>query len=324
MDAERFPDESKNEIAGRDTQPEPNLETCTYHPPQPDELGGSDPVAGDRLGDYRFECRVGGGGMGIVYRGWREGTGEAVAIKLLAAQSRRSPALRQALRAEIRALCRVRHDNVVQILDHGELADGSAFLVLEWMEGGSVADLLREQQALSAGAATEFALAACRALRAVHQDRLLHLDVKPANLLLDGHGRLKLADFGLCVEADPGGRAGHAAGIGTPAYFAPEQACDLPVDVRTDLYSLGVSYFEMLTGRRPFEGETVLECAREHVRRHVPCPRTVRRDVPEVCAAIARRAMAKEPGRRFANPAQMLAALEKALAWLRGSNRFVL
>jgi serine/threonine-protein kinase len=320
MNADRSPAGSKHAITGLDTHPEADLETCSYLPPtaaEPGEPDCANPVPGDRLGsDYHVVRRVAVGGMGTVYQAWCRTLAEPVAVKVLPAGARREPALRQALLAETAALGRVRHANVIRTLDHGELADGSPFLVLQWMDGGNVTDLLRSHGALSARHATRLAIAACRALRAVHRAGLLHLDVKPANLLLDGRGRLKLADFGLCVEVDEHGRAPLAAGVGTPAYFAPEQAAGLPLDPRTDLYSLGVTYFELLTGRRPFEGRTLLQCARGHVGADVPCPRTVRPDVPEACAAIARRAMAKEPGHRFADAGRMLAALEKTLAGL--------
>jgi serine/threonine-protein kinase len=127
---------------------------------------------------------------------------------------------------------------------------------------------------------------------------------------------LKLADFGLCVEQGEYGQAPQTAGFGTPAYFAPEQAAGLPMDSRTDLYSLGVTYFELLTGRRPFEGRTLVQCACDHLSTHAHCPRSVRPVIPEECAAIARRAMAKDPRQRYANAGLMLVALERALASL--------
>jgi serine/threonine-protein kinase len=323
MYADRSPAESKHAAADHDTRPEADLATCSYLTPtagRSNELLCAEPVPGDLLGGaYHILRRIAVGGMGIVYQAWRRPRGQLSAIKLVPARARGEAALRLALHAETTALRRIRHANVIRALDHGELADGAPYLVLEWMDGGSVTDVLRSRGALPPRRATRLAIAACRALQAVHRAGLLHLDVKPANLLLNDRGRLKLADFGLCVEVDQRGQAPLAAGLGTPAYFAPEQAAGLPMDPRTDLYSLGVTYFELLTGRRPFAGRTLLQCARDHVEAHVPCPRTVRPDVPEVCAAIARRAMAKEQGDRFADAGRMLVALQETLAHLRES-----
>jgi serine/threonine-protein kinase len=320
MSAPRSPADSKRTTAVLDTPPQANLATRSYLPPTAAEPGGAsypEPAPGDLIGThYCLSRRIAVGGMGSVYEARCRRTGRPVAVKLLPAAERQDRRLRQALRAETDALCRVRHANVLLALDHGDLPDGSPYLVLEWLDGGNVAEALRNSGGLSPFWATRFAIAACRALRAVHRAGLLHLDVKPANLLLDGCGRVKLADFGLCVSVNPSGRAHQVSGIGTPAYFAPEQAAGFPVDCRTDLYSLGVTFFEMLTGRRPFTGDTLLQCVRAHVGADVPCPRSVRPDVPEACAAIARRAMAKEPSRRFADAGRMLTALEKTLVCL--------
>jgi serine/threonine-protein kinase len=320
MNADRSPAESQRTTSVPHTRPDAEMATCSYVPPTVTGHGRppcAEPAPGDRLGDYRYLRRVAVGGMGFVYQARCQATAELVAIKLLPAGLRSDEGLRRALRAETAALYRVRHANVVRALGHGDLPDGSPYLVLEWLSGGTVAGGLRDHQALSPRQATLYAIAACRALRAVHRAGLLHLDVKPANLLLDGRGRVKLADFGLCVEVNPAGRARQVFGIGTPAYFAPEQAADFPLDCRTDLYSLGVTYFEMLTGQRPFPGSTVLQCARAHIEAGVPCPRAVRPELPAVCAAIARRAMAKQAAQRFSNAGEMLAALQRTLTYLR-------
>jgi serine/threonine-protein kinase len=279
-----------------------------------------DPAPGDVLGsDYHVLRRIADGGMSVLYQAWRQDRRSPVVLKLLAARRRWDPTFGGALRAETAALYCVRHPNVVRALDHGDLADGSPYLVLEWMPGGTVADVLRARGALRPRAATLFAIAACRGLQAVHQAGLLHLDVKPANMLLDSQGRLKLADFGLVVEVNGSGRAARQTGVGTPGYFAPEQVASQPADARTDLYSLGVAYFEMLTGRLPFKAQTFLEAVRANAPLPAPCPRSVRPDVPDTCAAITRRAMAIEAGERFTDAGEMLAALEQSLAELRCS-----
>jgi serine/threonine-protein kinase len=204
----------------------------------------------------------------------------------------------------------------VALFDVGLLASGLPFLVLEWVAGGSIADLLRERVVLSPLRATRLALDACRGLWAVHRVGLVHRDVKPANLLLTSRGCVKLADFGLAVPLSASGRFVPDAVSGTPSYFSPEQMECQPLDGRTDLYSLGTAYYEMLTGRKPFQADTLAAFARLQCQGPVPDPRSVNPAVPSLCAAVVRRALAKEPARRFADAGAMIAALETVRAHL--------
>jgi serine/threonine protein kinase len=220
---------------------------------------------------------------------------------------------RAALRTEAAAAGRVRHANVVAVHDFADPPGGPAYLVMEWVEGGSLADRLRHEGALAPRRATRLAAAVCRALRAVHRAGLLHCDVKPANLLITPGGRVKLGDFGLAAAVDRTGRAEPAA-AGTPAYVSPEQGWQRPADRRSDLYSLGAVYYELLTGRPPYRAGTPGDVLRLHRDGLVPDPRAVNPAVPAACAAVVRRALAKDPAQRYRSAGAMLAALENVLA----------
>jgi serine/threonine-protein kinase len=185
---------------------------------------------------------------------------------------------------------------------------------MEWMDGGSVADLLRDRGPLAPRQATCIAADACRALQALSRAGLIHRDVKPANLLVSSRGTAKLGDFGIALTLDGGGQAWPAGVSGTPPYLSPEQAWGLPLDPRSDLYSLGAVYYEMLTSRKAVRGATLQECIRLHCDGPVPDPRVDNPAVPGPCAAVVRRGMAKDPSQRYPDAGAMLAALETALS----------
>jgi serine/threonine protein kinase len=268
-------------------------------------------VLGGRYHLLREQAR---GGCGVVFQGHDWKLDRAVAVKLLRPECVDDPQQRDRFRREAEAGRRVYHPNVVAVLDFAEPAGGPPYLVMEWLDHGSVADLLKAHGALPPRIATQVAAAACRGLRAVHDAGLLHLDVKPGNLLLTRPGRLKVADLGIAVDAGSDDAAAPACISGTPAYFAPEQAYAERLDPRTDVYSLGATYFELLTGRKPFRGHGVGEYAHLHRNAAVPDPRAVNRSIPPCCAAVARRAMAKKPSDRYGDAATMLADLTTCLA----------
>jgi serine/threonine protein kinase len=269
-------------------------------------------VLGGRYHLLREQAR---GGGGVVFQAHDRHRDRPVAVKLLRTDRRHDPRLRDQLRAEAEAAGRVSHRNVVAVSDFADPDDGSPFLVMEWLDGGSVADLLRSHGVLPPQVATRAGLAACRALLAVHRAGLIHRDVKPDNLLL-WRGGLKLGDFGLAIDATSDEATDPEGTYGTPGYFAPEQAWAEPLDPRCDLYSLGATYFELLTGRKPFHAHHVGEYARLHRDAPVPDPRATDRTIPTTCAAIVRRAMAKDRAHRYSDAAEMLADLTACLARL--------
>jgi hypothetical protein len=264
------------------------------------------------VGKYLLTGRLGRGGMGVVYEARDTLLERPVALKVLTTTE--AAAWRRCLR-EARAAARLNHPNVVALYE-AEQRDGLCYLVMELVPGGSAHDVLQKQGALPWPAATRVIADACRGLAAAHAAGLIHRDVKPANLMRAPDGSTKLSDFGLARAAEQTGpsvlsslRAG-----GTPQYMSPEQSRGEPLDPRTDLYSLGATYYALLVGRPPYPGDAPLPLMYAHCSQPVPDPRADRPEVPEGCAAIVRRAMAKYPAERYRTAADMLAALEAVLA----------
>jgi serine/threonine protein kinase len=268
------------------------LDTHPASPPSTEALAPGI-VLGDR---YRLLGLAAQGGMGVVYQAWDQLREQRVAVKLLRDGLRQDPTARERFRDEAAAVLRVRHANVVAAFEFQTLDDGPAYLVLEWMDGGSVADLLRARGRLSPRQATAIVAEVCAALAAVHEAGLIHRDVKPANWLLSVAGQVKLADFGLAVALS----AAVGPISGTPCYMSPEQARGEPLDPRADLYSLGVAYYELLTGVRPRQAGQGIEYAANAA-------------LPPGCAEIIRQATAPEPARRFTSAQAMLAAIHTVL-----------
>lgn len=268
--------------------------------------------------DGRYEIRqlLGAGGMGTVYRAVDRELGETVALKTLSGASLAEgsgPALDR-FREEIRLARRISHRNVVRTHDLG-VVDGTYYLTMELVDGRSLEDVLAQEGTLSPRAVHSIAVQALRALDAAHAVGVVHRDIKPPNLLLDGSGLLKVTDFGIARLADAGGRAGKltATGmvVGTPAYMAPEQLAGEAVDARADLYALGAVLYECLTGKSPHEGLGLMQLfARAQQGTPAPDVRAERPDTPAGLAEVVRQALSPRAAGRYANAQAMLDALE--------------
>ncbi len=273
---------------------------------------GSD--IGSVLGNYELLAPVGAGGMGRVYKARHRRMNRIVALKVLAPELLRSADARARFQREVEAAARVASPHVVAAYDAGE-ADGRDFLVMEFVEGGNLADLVKRAGPLPVGRALDFVVQAARGLAHAHAAGLVHRDVKPANLLLDQHGTVKVLDLGLArALSGAGGPAEHlthtTAVMGTPAFMAPEQAADTrAADARADIYGLGCTLYFLLAGRPPFDGATALEVVLAH--RDKPIPPIA--DCPPGVVAFLRTALAKQPADRFPTMAAVVAALERLL-----------
>jgi urea transport system substrate-binding protein len=274
--------------------------------------GAPDFRVGSRLGKYRIHNILGRGGMGTVYEGEDTVIGRRVALKLLnAAVSADQKALRRLL-SEAKAAGKLNHPNTVSLFDL-DTKDGVTYIVMELVKGGSAADRLKIVGRFDWKTATRMMADACRGLAAAHQAGLIHRDIKPANIMIAGDGSTKLADFGLAKDTDVQAAARSATTIapGTPYYMSPEQCQALGADARSDLYSLGASYYELLTGKVPFEGSMV-QVLLAHCSAPAPDPRAVDPEIPEACAAIIAKAMEKDPDQRYQTAYQMLNDLDAA------------
>src|SRR5262245_32061673 len=260
---------------------------------------------------YRVLGLVGQGGMGAVYRAEHRHMDRLVALKVINPGLIRNPASVQRFQQEVRAAARLHHPNIVTAHDADE-ADGLHFLVMEHVEGRSLADLVSERGPLPVAEACECARQAALGLQHAHEQGMVHRDVKPHNLMLTPDGTVKILDFGLArlartpdgplpAGADAvAGLTGAGTIMGTADYVAPEQAADpRTADIRADVYSLGCTLFHLLAGRPPFEGGIVPE----KIARHTAGPLPPLPGVPSGLAAVVARMTAKDPADRYATPA---------------------
>lgn len=270
----------------------------------------------ESIGPYRIRRKIGQGGMGIVYEGWDDRLQRAVAVKTIDG-SHETNLARERLWREARSLARINHPNVCQVYDVLE-ESASLVMVLELLEGQSLAERL-QQGGVTTQEALEIGKDILRALEALHELGIVHRDLKPSNVFLTRHGA-KLLDFGLArsVTAAPAGTPDEAAAaptmtapgliVGTPHYMAPEQAEGRPSGPAADIFSIGAVFYEMLTGKRPFEGASLVDVLHA-VLHHNPPPLSGSREI-EALDGVIRRAMAKRPEDRYASARAMLATLD--------------
>ena len=282
---------------------------------QEDDENADDRLVGRRLGKYRVLRKLGAGGMGVVFEAEDESLKRRVALKMVTA---RDPQAVKRFIAEAQAAARLNHPNVVTIHEVGQIG-GQPFLTMELVSGLSAAETLRNSGAMSWKVATRVAIAACRGLGAAHRAGLIHRDLKPGNILLAKSGEIKLADFGLARWMGDTDRSMTALGtvMGTPEYMSPEQCSSDVLSAQSDLYSLGASYFALLTGRPPFVCDVPVQTMYAHCTLPVPDPRAIVSSIPEACLTVLQTAMAKQPHERYADALQMQRALESVL---RGSD----
>lgn len=254
-------------------------------------------------GRYRIVSPLGAGGMGEVYRAEDLRLRQAVALKFLPEHLAGDPARLEMLLLEVRMGRQVSHPNVCRLHDVGDV-EGHTFLSMEYVEGEDLARLLKRIGRLPTEKALEVARGICAGLAAAHAKGVLHRDLKPANIMIDGHGEPRLTDFGLAVPVESSGEAERA---GTLAYAAPEQLDGAPASLRTDLYSLGLVLYELITGRRPHEARTAQEL--RVARRTLPEPPSRwARDLPPSADEIVLRCLAPEAAGRPGSAREVLAA----------------
>jgi tRNA A-37 threonylcarbamoyl transferase component Bud32 len=260
---------------------------------------------------YEVDKPLGRGGMAQVFRGTDRVLGRTVAIKVLDQKHRNDAKFVTRFRREAQSAAGINHPNVVSVFDTGS-EDGLHYIVMEYVDGETLDDVLVREKALPAHRAVAIAEPVARALEAAHQKGMVHRDVKPGNIMLDRSGTVKVVDFGIARAAADDTLTQTGIVLGTAAYLSPEQAQGVAVDPRSDVYSLGCVLYEMLTGRKPFTGDSALAIAYKHVREDPTPPSQVNPDIPPELEALVLTAMAKDPAQRFPSGGAMQEALSAA------------
>jgi eukaryotic-like serine/threonine-protein kinase len=264
-------------------------------------------------GRYRLEARIGAGGMSTVYRAFDETLQRWVAIKLMNREIATESDQLERFRREARAVAQLSHPNVVGVIDAGEDA-ARPYIVFEYVEGETLKERIRRMGRLPITEAVAYAIEIARALGAAHARHIVHRDVKPQNVLLDDEGMAKVTDFGIARTLDEEGLTADGRVLGTTDYVSPEQALGQPVTGQSDLYSLGIVLYEMLTGEVPFKGENQVAVAMKHVREPLPDVQYRRPEISAALASVLDTATAKRVEDRYADDAELIADLEDALA----------
>lgn len=266
---------------------------------------------GRTVGKYLLSSQLGRGGMGVVFRATDVELDREVAVKLLAHKSAADATGLERFLRESRSAARLQHPNVVAVYDSGEV-EGVPYIVMELCLAGSAQDYLTVRGALPWFQATRVAGNVCRGLAAAHAAGLVHRDIKPGNILFarhqsDRHGfTAKIADFGLARTSGGLSSASTLRVLGTPDYMSPEQCRGEPLDERTDIYSLGATYFALLTARTPYPRLSAMQVMFAHCNGPPPDPREVVPNLPDACARVVRRAMAVQPSARYPSARAML------------------
>src|SRR5881409_1165834 len=260
-------------------------------------------------GRYRIVRKLGTGGMANVYLAEDEVLGRRVAIKILNDRHAGDDQFVERFRREAKNAASLSHPNIVSIYDRGE-AEGTYYIAMEYLDGRSLKELIVARGPAPIHLAVDYARQVLAAIRFAHRHGIVHRDIKPHNVLVDGEGRLKVTDFGI-ARAGVSQMTEAGSIIGTAQYLSPEQAKGAPVDQTSDLYSVGVVLYELLTGVVPFSGETPVEIAMKHLSTVPPPPSAKRKDVPRDLDLVVMRALAKDPAERYQSAEEMDADLRR-------------
>ncbi|MFN8497686.1 MAG: protein kinase [Anaerolineae bacterium] len=260
---------------------------------------------------YRTDAEVGQGGMAIVYRAYDERLARPVAIKMMRPQFAGDPTFLARFRREAVALANLLHPNLAAVWDSGETG-GIPFIVMEYVDGDNLKTHIVAEAPMPADRVIALMIQVCEGVGAAHRAGLVHRDLKPQNILLTRGGQVKVTDFGIArsVAATAVSRTQTGQVWGTAQYIAPEQAAGQQISPATDVYSLGVIMFEMLTGRLPFEGDSPIALATQHLQAEPPPLRSVNPKVPRGLEMIVTRAMQKRPEARYPDADALCSALK--------------
>jgi serine/threonine protein kinase len=282
-------------------------------------------VLPESYGPYRIATLLGEGGMAMVYRAEHTTLGRVVALKVLKVDFQGKPGFTQLFLREAKLAASVEHPNVVPIYDAGEV-EGRLYMALRYIPGGDVLRKLQRMHRLSVIESLQIGIDCAKGLSAIHKAGLIHRDIKPSNIFLEEDGSALLADLGIAraVNADESLTKIYMPGfaMGTPAYMSPEQARGQSnLDIRSDIYALGATLFQILTGREVFQGNTEFETVAKVIYEPPPDPRTLNPDVPQLLVTTIHKALEKDPAKRYQTPLELLEDLRTIRENLGGPSR---
>jgi hypothetical protein len=292
----------------------PAPRTPTPSPLTPLPAVRKDPFEGRSFGGkYKLIKRVAKGGMGAVYLAERFHDQHKVAVKILTEEFSKMPGIQGRFKREASATGRLEHPNIVSTLEMSK-EDNYTYIVMEYVDGGSLIDLLVREKKLAPIRAVEIMVDVLSGLHHAHQHGVIHRDIKPANVLLTSTGRAKVIDFGLAKDAEAQTILTLSGNVvGTPAYMAPEQARGEGSGPAADLYSCGILLFLLLTGRKPFEGKSLVDTLNKQINEPLPSIRETSPEVPQGLEDVVKKMCAKEPKKRYESPEQAISALLKSV-----------
>ncbi len=277
----------------------------------PTNTSSSD-LTGRTLGQYEIGQQLGQGGMATVYVAQQTSIGRTVAIKVMPSYFMGEPNFLQRFEREVKVIAGLQHPRVLPVFDYGQL-EGRPYIVMAYMPGGTLADKIR-QGPMPLSEVSRLITQIAEGLDHAHNKGVIHRDFKPSNVLLDENGNAHLADFGIAKISESTVQLTGSGIVGTPAYMAPEMAETGAVTPAVDIYALGITLYQMLAGKYPYQGETPIRVMMAHAQDPIPDVRQVRPDVPEAVSQVVMKAMAKNPADRYATAGELAADLRAALA----------
>ncbi|HLY25549.1 MAG TPA: bifunctional serine/threonine-protein kinase/ABC transporter substrate-binding protein, partial [Aggregatilineales bacterium] len=276
-----------------------------------------DPLIGRKIGQYEILELIGQGGMGVVYRAHQGSMKRDVAMKIVSALLSTDPNFMQRFSREVELIAQLEHSHIVPVYEHGTTDDGMTYLTMRYFKGGTLVNYMSKSSGMTLSDANRILQQVASALNYAHGRGIIHRDIKPSNILMDEEGHAYLGDFGLARLVDPEQAktlTDNQTFLGTPTYTAPEQIQAGKSDDRSDIYSLGVVLYEMLSGRPPFVGDSTFAIMRGHLEEPPPPLSRFRPDLSPQTIAVVEKALHKNPVDRYQRVAQMADDFNEAIA----------
>jgi len=270
-------------------------------------------MVGRSFDDFKVLKEIGVGGMGVVYKAKQLSLDRNIALKVLREEYSKDESFTERFRREAHAAAKLNHPNIVQIYTIGEV-EGMYYYTMEFIIGDELSDLMRRERPLRIDRTVEVVGEICKALDYAHRNKVVHRDIKPNNIIVNDEGITKILDFGIAKALDTSTMTATGLIVGTPQYMSPEQAEGKEIDGRSDIYALGIMFYEMITGKLPFKGDTPIQTLYKHVHEHPKPPRDFNRNIPESVQSVVLRAIEKDPERRYDTGKEMLEELQTVMS----------